>query len=100
MCNKLPYCATKIDPCIVSQVKMINENAVPKFRTWSSCCGHGKYKPTIICLVNEKTFMEWFSKKKIMKYDRSKRRKMIRLYKKDEEGVYHIPNVSSMIPKI
>lgn len=91
MCEKLPYCAQKIDPCLESQIKMINENAVPKFRTWSSCCGHGKYKPTIVVLVNNKTFREWFSGKVIGKYDRSKRRKTIKIYVKDEEGFYFIP---------
>jgi hypothetical protein len=94
ICSKLPYCARKVDPCIDSQVYLINRNAGKGFKTVSSCCGHGKYKPTIVCLRTDGKLIEWFSSKFVGEYNFRKKKQYNRIYKKDPEGFYFVPNVS------
>ena len=93
MCEKLPYCAKKIDPCLVSQIKMINANCGLTMKTISSCCGHGKYKPTIVLLRMDGKMIEWFSHVIIGNYDYKKKKQYNRIYKKDKDGVYFIPEI-------
>lgn len=85
MCDKLPYCNRKIDDCLLTTVKRINKSK--NIRTLASCCGHGKYKPTIVIIVNNKDVYEFFTKTKL---DRKKRN---RYYKTDVDKYYYIPEL-------
>jgi hypothetical protein len=89
MCQKLPYCARRIDPCIKDEVESINNN--PKYRTLLCCCGHHIYEKTIICF-NRKTkdVFEWYSGI-VLSHGIRKRK---RYYKKDKKGFYYIPELT------
>ncbi|WP_372673648.1 hypothetical protein [Acidithiobacillus sp.] len=93
MCEKKPYCARKIDPCIIDEVEYINKN-IPNVKTIASCCGHGIFPKSIIC-KNLKThyIFEYYSCIGLNpKYKNGKIRK--RFYKKDKNlGIYYIPEV-------
>lgn len=57
MCDKLRYCARKIDPCISQEIKELNDIGI---ETVSSCCGHGVYPKTIV-IKNGNGYLEFFS---------------------------------------
>ena len=91
MCDKLPYCAKRIDPCMVEEIDIINASGT--HRTRASCCGHGRYPKTIVVQNKFTKFMyEMFSGRQIYHlYLNGKPRK--RFYRKDEQGFYYIPEV-------
>jgi hypothetical protein len=59
--------------------------------TIASCCGHGKYKSTIIIQDGSGNIYEFFSGVVISQ----KPRKSIRYYKRDAEGYFYIPEVEA-----
>ncbi len=70
----------KVDDCIAKQITELNKEAL------ASCCGHGRYKKSIVVLYKDGiTRMEYFTKKIILR----KRR----FYKKDKQGYYYIPEI-------
>jgi len=77
-----------IDKELEVLVKFINDNT--PFKTLGSCCGHNKYKSTVVVLhpVNKKKY-EIFSGKII---PRKKK-----FYKRDKDGDYYIPEVSNEV---
>ena len=83
MCDKLPYCARNVDPCIKEDVEALNELYNGKFKTLSSCCGHGRYHATIVVQnTRSKSVFEWYSGVSLTSvYFNGKPRK--RFYKKD-----------------
>ena len=91
MCKKLPYCAWKIDPCLIEEIRLLNQDL--GFKTISSCCGHGKYEPTIIVRDELGLCYELYSEIQLNAYDRRKKKQFNRYYKKDSEGIYYIPEV-------
>ena len=74
----------RVDRCISDEIIELNENGTV---TVGSCCGHGKYKKTIVVSMPKlPTFgLEMFSDMPIPR----KRR----FYKKDENTYYYIPEV-------
>jgi hypothetical protein len=91
MCEKLKYCATKIDPCLVDEIKSLNELG---FKTISSCCGHGKYNATVLVRTPENLVYEIYSDLYLTAYNPKKKKRDNRYYKKDSEGIYHIPDLA------
>ncbi len=89
MCVKLPYCNPRIDICMQEIVKKLN--MLSNFKTLACCCGHLKYKPTIVIKDRKGYVFEFFSRKRL---DFKKRN---RYYKKDNDGIYYIPEVSHLI---
>jgi hypothetical protein len=91
MCTKQKKCNREIDDCLQVQVKIIN--FFPQFTTLLSCCGHSKYKPTIVTknnITNE--VYEWYSGITLSsKTKNNKTRK--RFYQKDKEGIYFLPEI-------
>jgi len=92
MCRKkqFKYCPSEIDECMITLMNNLNLSWNYKVsRIVACCCGHGKYPMTIVIEINdkEKTKMELFTDKII---PRKKR-----FYKKDKEGYYYIPEVTS-----
>lgn len=68
-----------VDGCIAPVVQFLNELGV---HTVGSCCGHNRYKPSVIIERNGKRF-DLFSKVDI---DRIRN-----YYKSDPKGLYYIP---------
>ena len=90
MCELEKYGTTRIDPCLVVDIKLIN--AWGFFRTLSSCCGHGKYPETIIVIDKKNQNVFEFNSYTFLGKGK---RKGNRYYKKDIEGFYFIPEVMS-----
>lgn len=88
MCRKtqFKYCPSTIDSCMRDYIKfLISLNLIPR----ACCCGHGRYKKTIIVettnIFGEITNYDLFTGIAIPR----KRN----FYKKDKEGYYYIPEV-------
>lgn len=92
MCKKLPNCARYIDPCIAKEVLELQNKGI---KTYSSCCGHGEYKKTIVILNEKQEFIEYFSNVYIKDYNRKYDKRHNRIYKKDENGFYFIEVVEN-----
>ena len=90
MCNKLPYNNPRIDECIRDLCKEINSTDL---KTLASCCGHGKYNPTIVVKNRAGTIAEFYS------WITLGPRKRNRYYKTDAEGYYYIPEVVNKLNK-
>ncbi len=76
--------AKGIDPCMVQLVNYINRNE--GLQTLASCCGHGKYPPTVVVHNLTKTnIYELLSLKNIPRTRN--------FYIRDKEGYYHIPEI-------
>jgi len=69
----------RIDECMAFCIHVLNENGI---ETLGSCCGHGKYKPSVIIRHNG-SIMELISGVKI---DRESG-----FYAKDSEGLFAVP---------
>ena len=87
MCEKTKFMRKGIDPCLKNIVRHINEYMPCK--TLSSCCGHGKYPPSIVVLENKGLRFDIFSDKEI---PRKKR-----FYQRDKQGYYYIPEVVGVV---
>jgi len=75
-----------IDPCMRERIDHI-KNSDFSFRTLSCCCGHGRYPETIVIQHKGGRILEGYSRKTIPR----KRR----FYRRDNDGFYYIPEVSS-----
>lgn len=78
MCQWNKWGDTRIDPCMRNLIKYIPN-------TFACCCGHGKYPMTIVVKNVKGEFLDIVSGIII---PRSKR-----FYKRDNHGVYYIPEV-------
>lgn len=79
----------KVDSCLPIILKLLNDN--PDVKTLASCCGHGKYHPSIVAKIKGFDFpIEIFSGEFI--------RRKKRFYTKDKEGFYYIPVISLAMP--
>ncbi len=89
MCEWKKHGDTRIDPCMKRLVEFINKET--NFVTLMSCCGHGKYQPSIVmidtrtaefCNAPQELFSNtWFE------------HNQKRFYKRDKEGYYYIPEI-------
>jgi len=87
----------RIDPCLKEIIKWLNQ----KHKTVSSCCGHGKYPPSIIVKEYGKIngrrqvyFKEIFSGNILRIKKDSLDKDPKKFYKRDKQGYYFIPEVS------
>lgn len=89
MCQKLPYCARRIDPCLLPIIYMINQ--IPNYYTLLSCCGHNSQYSKTIVVFNSQTneVFEYYSQI-ILSHGLRKSRKY---YKRDINGNYYIPEL-------
>ena len=100
MCYKLRYCAIRIDPCMQELVNGMNQSEC--IRTLSSCCGHGRYPPTIVYrykhdLKNIVSIKIMDKNKQFITFIKINKKKGNRYYKKDKKGYYYIPEVKEYI---
>jgi hypothetical protein len=85
MCDKLSYCNPRIDKCLIEEINCLN--MIKSLKTLASCCGHGKYDPTIVIKDHNGNIFDYYSNKSL------KPKKRNRYYKKDNEGFYFIPEI-------
>ena len=84
MCNKLAYCNPRFDKCLIPTINNLNKSDL---KTLASCCGHRKYKTTIVVKDKAGKIFEFYSGIILG----SKKRN--RYYKKDNNGFYYIPEL-------
>ena len=76
-----------VDSCIAESVNYINTELSKTFKSLGCCCGHGKYPKTIVVVeLRTGEHFEYFTGTPI---PRSRN-----LYYKDEEGIFHLPEVT------
>ncbi len=85
MCKWNKWGDTRIDPCMKYLIDFLQNSGI---KTLACCCGHGKYKMTIVVKhFSGNTFWDIMSNTLI-----PRKRKF---YKRDKKGVYYIPEVSN-----
>ena len=72
----------RIDPCMKRLVTYLKLYLKEGYKPVASCCGHGKYPMTVVVFGKE-----IFSDKRLSNVSR--------FYKRDKQGYYFIPEVSS-----
>ncbi len=78
----------RIDSCMNFLCQWINSQG--QFRTIASCCGHGKYRPTIVVHdLGEDLIIEYFTGT-VLKYRNKNGHINRRFYARDAEGVYYL----------
>lgn len=77
-----------IDPCMVNLIGFLKERGI---ETVACCCGHGIYPMTILVRTGEPGVTREICHN-ITFHGRKKR-----FYRKDEDGVYYIPEVQRMM---
>ena len=87
--NKFRHSMQWIDKCLVKKIMKINRD--PKIKTFSSCCGHGKVKKTILIRpVDNKYCFEYFTKQLLInRYNNGQIRKRYYLFNEELE-VYEL----------
>ena len=83
----------RVDPCLRKEILWLNKHGI---ETLACCCGHGKYKKSIIYnynFANGTKYLRVFNltTKKVFCLSRKKR-----FYFKDSEGVYYIPELEAI----
>ena len=77
----------RVDPCIRDMIRSLNSH---EYNTVASCCGHGMYPLTVVCQVGKQNrFYDLISGVDIPRTRR--------FYKKDSDGFYYIPEVSTEV---
>jgi hypothetical protein len=72
----------RVDGCLPVLLRLLNDN--PSVKTLASCCGHGKYHPSVVARIEGFDFpTEIFSGTFIQRKKR--------FYVKDKWGFYYIP---------
>lgn len=89
MCQKLPYCARTIDPCIRDEITLIRWNH-PELKMMLSCCGHNRYSKSLIVFNKKLNIVFEFFSGIVLSHGKRKSRKY---YQKDMEGYYYIPEL-------
>ncbi len=99
MCKWNKYGDTRVDPCIRKLVKWLGN----KHKTILSCCGHGKYHPSIIVKEyrtikgkREIVFYEIFSGKILRIKEHPLDKDPKKFYKRDKQGHYYIPELKEL----
>lgn len=82
----------KIDKCMVKILKALRHDG---YNTVACCCGHGKYKPTVVIKGLIIVAMV-VNPVKLIIYEQVFISRKRRFYKKDNEGDYYIPEVEGI----
>jgi hypothetical protein len=83
---------THIDKCMKNIVNWINNNT--HYKTVMCCCGHDKYKSSLIVIDLE--VAEWCRCPYDIFNDYYFKHKQRKFYKKDNEGFYYIPEIEKI----
>ena len=84
MCKLNKHGKTRIDPCMRSLCRFIDDST--RYKVLMCCCGHGKYPMSIIVKdINYNSQFDIISE--VMLNDKK------RFYKRDKQGYYYIPEV-------
>lgn len=92
MCKLNKYGITRIDPCMRNIVHFIDSKLERGEKILMCCCGHGKYSPSIVVQVRNKSGYGYFYTEfeLFSGYTFEKKK---RYYKRDKQGYYYIPEV-------
>jgi hypothetical protein len=97
MCKWNKWGDTRIDPCMRELIKYLKDKHKPIL----SCCGHGKYNPSVIVKeygkINGKRevyFKEIFSGKILRVKENPLDKDPKKFYKRDKQGFYFIPELN------
>ena len=83
MCKWSKYGDTRIDPCMRSFIRNLNQGFNNTYTILACCCGHGKYPMSIVVRNKRGTIFELISNRDIPR--------IRRFYKRDKQGHYFIP---------
>jgi hypothetical protein len=86
MCNWTKSGNTRVDPCMREVVNNLRSTGA---KPQGSCCGHGKYKRTIIMRTTDHRNVDYYSG---IEVPRKKR-----FYVRDKEGIFYIPEIDSPV---
>jgi len=78
--------AVEVDRCMVAIVLSINR--LKGWKTLGCCCGHRKYRQTVVC-----TFDKFNDGKPFEVFTKTPLPRSRKFYKMDDEGYYYIPEV-------
>jgi len=78
----------RLDNCIAKEVMDYNE--IGKLNTVASCCGHGRYRKSVIFLMDDGSFFELYSRRVFPKGTKT-------FYRIDSNGFYHLKPFSKVI---
>ena len=86
----------RIDSCLKELINYLREKHKPIL----SCCGHGKYNPSVIIKECRKIngrrevyFKEIFSGKILLIKENPLNKDPKKFYKRDKQGIYYIPQL-------
>jgi hypothetical protein len=74
----------RIDPCMREEIADIRSTGVT---TLACCCGHGKYRKTVIIKIHDIN-VEYYTGILIPR--------KTRFYKRDKDGIFYIPEVEAL----
>ena len=77
----------RMDRCLVALIHVIRSGGI---KTLGSCCGHGRYSMTVVCMGKDGKVYEAMTGKAIPR--------KTRFYKKDSQGYYYIPEINKVRP--
>ena len=88
----------RIDPCLRKTIKFLQDGF--NFHTLACCCGHGKYKPTLVYQSSNGDIFAAVIPEHLPAYllqgtVRMPRKK--RFYKRDTDGIFFIPEAMYFI---
>ena len=91
MCKWYPSNENRIDPCLRKTIQFLQSFG---FHTLACCCGHGKYKPSIVYQNSKGERFAAIIPEHLPAYllqGTIKMPRKRRFYKRDADGVYFIP---------
>ncbi len=94
MCKWYKSGNQRIDPCLWETIKFLQEFG---FQTLACCCGHGKYKPTVVYQNSKDEIFAAIVPKSLPAYILQGTMKMPRkkrFYRRDKDGVFFIPELA------
>ena len=80
----------EVDACMVELIEEMNRTGT---KTIGCCCGHGVYPKTVVYRAMGGNAIEYFTHAILLDKNGNPRKR--KLYKKDENGMYHLPEVKS-----
>ena len=84
MCNWVKNGYKRIDPCMRPLIAHLNNQGIT---TKACCCGHGKYRSTVIIEENGKL---------VELYTRMEIPRIKRFYRRDSRGVFYVPEIQTI----
>jgi hypothetical protein len=98
MCNWVKSGNQRIDPCLRKTIQFLQNSFA--FHTLACCCGHGKYKPTVVYKNTKGEIFAAVIPEHLPAYllqGTIKMPRKKRFYRRDADGVFFIPEFEQFI---